>query len=290
MNRSKSFLGVLYIGKKKFLGCIEKHLDNDFILVRIINIAFPHKSCIKIACSSDFTPLQYSLQSNELETLIKNLKESMILSSKTVKKAFCYVDRKHFISKDPYCDSSPDLLEGKYDVCISTPRVHVLVAELLLKNLSFANLCLDVGSGSGFFTVLMQVLAPQSQVYGIDYHADLIDQSKLVLEQHYPSELEKIYFIKGDGKNGIEGKIFDVIHVGFMCDTIPIQLLKQLSVGGRMLLPLSSEQKCSFDDRCLSGKYLCIDKVNEKDTIVTELFSCFFVPDACNNSVDRKVG
>ena len=280
MNKTRSFLGVLSVGKTKSLVCLHQQLEQGFFIGRVINTSLPHKSLTKIAHLSDFTPLRRSSPSDGLETLIENLKSSMVLSSKLVEKAFRFVDRKYFIAKDPYCDTPPDLGEKKYGVCISSPRVHVLAAEILLEQLSSAKLCLDVGSGSGYFTLLMQVLSPQSQVFGIDYHADLINQAKEVLDKKYPLEFSKITFTKGDGKNGLRGKRFDVIHVGFMCNEIPIKLLSQLAIGGRMLIPVSKGENCSFDDRCLSGTYLCIDKVNEQETLVTELLSCSFVPDA----------
>ena len=61
------------------------------------------------------------------------------------------------------------------------------------------------------------------------------------LNKLYKSELQKgkIKIISGDGRLGyIDEAPYDVIHVGAAAKEVPTQLLKQLKIGGKLVMPV----------------------------------------------------
>ncbi|CAM9437315.1 unnamed protein product, partial [Heterosigma akashiwo] len=216
----------------------------------------------------------FTSTSNTLNELIENLKRSQILKSKEVEEAFRFVDRALFGIQNPYHDCAVDIGDKELGVCISSPHMHAWAAELLLPVLKNAKACLDVGSGSGFFTMMLQ---SKSKIYGLEYHYSLIETSQKLLHESFSDQAKGIEFIQGTGERGCPGKQFDVIHVGFMCEELPLELIEQLNPGGRLLVPIWDGNSSYFDERCVSGQYTCIDKLAE-GFLETKLFSCSFVP------------
>ncbi|MGE0197865.1 MAG: methyltransferase domain-containing protein [Simkaniaceae bacterium] len=217
--------------------------------------------------------------SETLDELIVNLKRTGILSSSNVETGLRSIDRVHFCPENPYHDCAVDIGKKEYGMCISSPHMHVLGAELLTGHFETAKKCLDVGSGSGFFTAFMQHLAPQAQVWGIEYFRDLVETSTNTIQEHYPSLFQKMKILQGDGEKGLLAEApFDIIYVGFMCKKDPETLLSQLAPGGRMLCPISLNQHSYYDPRCERGNYVCFDKELDGSIKRSELFVCSFVP------------
>lgn len=75
------------------------------------------------------------------------------------------VDRQYYSPFHPYMDSPQPL---GYGATISAPHMHAYALEYLEKVLLKAKKALDVGSGTGYLTVAMSMLAPKDcTVYGI---------------------------------------------------------------------------------------------------------------------------
>ena len=67
---------------------------------------------------------------------------------------------------------------------------------------------------------------------------------------------KKVQFVVGDGWNGLESSgPFDAIHVGAAAAKIPLPLVKQLKVGGRMVIPVGEQGE--------SQELLLVDKLKE---------------------------
>lgn len=86
---------------------------------------------------------------------------------------------------------------------------------------------------------------------------------------------KKLQFVVGDGWNGLESNgPYDAIHVGAAASKIPSQLVKQLKIGGRMVIPVGEESK--------PQELLLVDKLKEgvsEDCIsVQRLMGVCYVP------------
>jgi protein-L-isoaspartate(D-aspartate) O-methyltransferase len=67
------------------------------------------------------------------------------------------VDRQYFTSHSPYQDSPQPI---GYGATISAPHMHAYALEFLYDKLKTANNVLDVGSGTGYLTAAMALIAP----------------------------------------------------------------------------------------------------------------------------------
>ena len=68
------------------------------------------------------------------------------------------VDRKYYAPSHPYMDSPQPL---GYGATISAPHMHAYALEYLEKYLLKAKNVLDVGSGTGYLTAAMSLMAPK---------------------------------------------------------------------------------------------------------------------------------
>lgn len=253
---------------------------NDFVTVKILDARLPVDQWPQYQVHPKQLYLTSITTSETLDDLIFNLRKSQILHSSSVDKGLRQIDRKNFCPQNPYHDCAVDIGNPEYGVCISSPHMHVWAAELLIKHLPNAKYCLDVGSGSGYFTALMAFLAPKATVCGVEYYTDLAQESKNTVQKYYPQLADRIIFSSGDGERGINDKnvLFDAIHIGFMCLEPPPQLVEQLAPGGRMLVPVALGTPSTFDTRCFGGYYTCVDKDFSGKIKITKLFTCSFVP------------
>ena len=268
---------LAHLGNETVLTSVQT-IDDTLLTVKVLNSKIPVHDWPTIQVSPNQLAPVFVHTSTTLDELIINLKRSQVLKSVEVEKALRAIDRAHFCPTNPYNDCAIDIGSKELGVCISSPHIHVWAAELLTDHLKSAQACLDVGSGSGYFTAMLQHLAPQSRVIGLECHEELIETSLIALQKHYPHLLHNMEFIPGMGEQGCPGKTFDAIHVGFMCKEIPNALVDQLAPGGRMLVPVWDGKHSSFDKRCLSGYYTCVDKSLTGEIQVTKLFMCSFVP------------
>ena len=93
---------------------------------------------------------------------------------------------------------------------------------------------LEIGTGSGYQTAVLVNMG--AEVYTIERQKDLYDFSKKILAKihHQP-----VYQVFGDGFAGLpEFAPFDKILVTCGAEELPLELLRQLKVGGFMIIPL----------------------------------------------------
>jgi len=133
-----------------------------------------------------------------------------------------------------YDDSAIEILPGQ---TISQPYVVALMLELL--DLSKEHKVLEIGTGTGWQTVLLSKLA--KEVYSIDIRDTLY---KFASERIF--DIFKCSNVKlkiDDGYNGWEEySPFDRIIVSCSTDEIPQKLVEQLSENnGVMVIPVGSE-------------------------------------------------
>ena len=96
---------------------------------------------------------------------------------------------------------------------------------------------LEIGTGSGYQAAILAEMG--ADVYTIERHHTLYIHSQQLIQQlGY-----KIRFFYGDGNDGLpEFAPFDKILITAAAKEIPQTLVKQLKVGGRMVLPVGGEE------------------------------------------------
>jgi protein-L-isoaspartate(D-aspartate) O-methyltransferase len=165
------------------------------------------------------------------ERLIKKLREKGI-TDETVLDTFRKVPRHLFVDRMLYAQAYDDnALPIGSGQTISQPYVVAFMTQLLKINKD--DKILEIGTGSGFQTA---VLAQYSRrVYTIERQRDL---GALALKRLRDMGYENIVFKTGDGSRGwTQHAPFHRIIVTAGAPALPQELLEQLAVGGRMIIP-----------------------------------------------------
>ena len=93
---------------------------------------------------------------------------------------------------------------------------------------------LEIGTGSGYQTAVLAQLV--DQVYSVERISHL---SNLARQRLHSLQLYNVHYRMGDGYQGWDKHApFDAIIVTAAPETVPKQLLQQLVVGGRMVIPV----------------------------------------------------
>lgn len=120
------------------------------------------------------------------------------------------------------------------DQTISQPYVVALMLESL--QLAPTDKVLEIGTGSGYATALLAELA--AHVFSMERHAALADRARKVLAE---LEYSNVEVFTGDGTFGIPAAApFDAILVSAAAPVLPSALLAQLREGGRMIIPVGT--------------------------------------------------
>ncbi len=117
---------------------------------------------------------------------------------------------------------------------ISQP--YIVARMIAVVELQGGEQVLDVGTGSGYAAAVLSRIA--GQVFTIERHGCLTDTAvHRFLELGY----DNITARKGDGRFGWSRHApYDAIVVGAAAREVPDALLKQLAVGGRLIIPTGS--------------------------------------------------
>jgi protein-L-isoaspartate(D-aspartate) O-methyltransferase len=119
---------------------------------------------------------------------------------------------------------------------ISQPSVHARYLELL--DLTGHERVLEVGTGSGYQTVLLAHLA--AQVFSIERIPALLDRAREVIQQ---IGVPNVSLLLGDGTLGWRDYApYAAILVSAAAPEVPQPLKDQLAEGGRLLIPLGTRE------------------------------------------------
>lgn len=97
---------------------------------------------------------------------------------------------------------------------------------------------LEIGTGSGYQACILAIMG--AKVYTIERHRKLYEKaSNLLQRMNYHNQITTIL---GDGYEGAKKYApFDRILVTAAAPEIPLALVEQLSIGGRMVIPIGNE-------------------------------------------------
>lgn len=98
---------------------------------------------------------------------------------------------------------------------------------------------LEIGTGSGYQTAVLLQL--QAKVYTIERQLELFKRTKIFFAKLGYRPKKKIF---GDGYKGLpEEAPFDGIVVTAGAPTVPRALMSQLKVGGRLVIPIGTDEQ-----------------------------------------------
>jgi len=200
-----------------------------------------------------------------IEDMVKNQIVKRGITERNIINAFLHVPRHLFIAeafseKDAYGDYP---LGIGYNQTISQPYIVALMIQSL--EINKKDTVLEIGTGSGYQTAILAELC--DKVFTVEYIPELNERARKVLNKNF--NYTNIFMKVGDGKEGWrEYSPFDKIIVSACADYIPEPLLKQLKVGGKMIIPKGTE---------LYQKLLLVEKKGENSYNTKEITGCNFV-------------
>ncbi|MEQ8475948.1 protein-L-isoaspartate(D-aspartate) O-methyltransferase [Fulvivirga sp.] len=195
-------------------------------------------------------------------SLVRIITEKGITDSNVIS-AIGKIPRHYFFDnalvEHAYQDKAFPIGEGQ---TISQPYTVAFQTEKL--NIKSGDKVLEVGTGSGYQAcVLLEVGA---NVYTIEFNKALYERTKVFLPKM--GYMPKFFY--GDGSQGLKAHApYDKIIVTAGAPTVPSELIKQLNIGGILIIPVGDHKK---------QRMLRITKESDKK-IKKESFDYFsFVP------------
>jgi protein-L-isoaspartate(D-aspartate) O-methyltransferase len=145
---------------------------------------------------------------------------------------------------------------------VSQPFIIAISLQAL--SLTGSEVVLEVGTGSGYQTALLALLA--RSVYSIERHPSLASGAETILAQ---LGLMNVKVLVGDGSQGLrQFAPYGAILVSAAAPRVPVSLLEQLSDNGRMVLPVGPPD----------AQELQLVRMQDGRTSIEVLEGCRFVP------------
>ena len=169
---------------------------------------------------------------NNMQKMIETLKEKGIYDKKILQ-VISKIPREIFVNKEEMKLSYEDIaLPIGYRQTISQPYIVAFMTEEA--KLTSNSKVLEIGTGCGYQTAVLAEIA--KQVYSVEIIKELADEASIRLKNLGYSNA---YVINANGYEGWpEHAPFDVIIVTATPKQIPLKLVQQLKIGGRLIIPI----------------------------------------------------
>jgi protein-L-isoaspartate(D-aspartate) O-methyltransferase len=169
--------------------------------------------------------------------LVETLQENGIRDL-SVLRAFDLTPRHLFVPTGvrhrAYEDSALPIGNGQ---TISQPSIHAKYLEIL--QLTGKEKVLEIGTGSGYQTVLLSHLA--AQIFSIERIPALLTSAREIIHR---SGVRNVSLLLGDGTIGwSQYAPYDAILITAAAPAVPAPLAAQLAEGGRLLVPIGSREE-----------------------------------------------
>ncbi len=184
---------------------------------------------------------------------------------KNVLRAMEKVAREEFVPDEMKTLAYEDrpLLIGEGQTISQPYMVAIMTKALQLKG---GERVLEIGTGSGYSAAILAEIA--AEVYSIERHASLAVRAEKTLRR---LNYTNINIITGDGTMGLPGYApFEAIAVTAGAPHIPQSLKAQLSIGGRLVIPVGEGEDLQWLSR--------ITRTREHEYKEQILGLCRFVP------------
>lgn len=198
------------------------------------------------------------------ERMIRLLREHYKIRDEKVLQAMSEVPRHSFVpdalKSQAYKDNALPIASKQ---TISQPFIVARMTELLEINES--SKVLEIGAGSGYQTAILAKIA--RKIYAVERVPNLVREAQGKLDK---LNIKNVDLICADGTLGWNAHApFDAILVAAGSPTVPEPLLKQLKIGGRLVLPVGENQQ--------TQKLIRVSR-NEKGFATEDFGACAFVP------------
>ncbi|MDB5810605.1 MAG: pcm [Betaproteobacteria bacterium] len=145
---------------------------------------------------------------------------------------------------------------------ISQPYIVARMTELLSNGAPLGKV-LEIGTGCGYQTSILARLA--REVYSVERLTQLLAKARKNLRE---LRISNVRFKHADGHVGIRADApFDAILVTAAATHVPVALKEQLTVGGRMVVPMGTREQ-----------YLCLIERGARGFTESKLDAVKFVP------------
>ena len=196
--------------------------------------------------------------------MVEQLRNHYKIADERVLEAMNRVPRHAFVPEalraQAYKDNALPISGGQ---TISQPFIVARMTELL--ELKGRERVLEIGSGSGYQTAVLATVA--RKVYAVERLPGLAAEAK---EKLMRLGFRNISYRCDDGTNGWEVYApFEAILVAAGGPAIPEPLVRQLEIGGRMVIPIGQDQKSQMLVRIIR---------TEKGFETANFGPCAFVP------------
>ncbi len=170
--------------------------------------------------------------------MLDRLRDHYNITNKRVLSAMEKVPREIFVAEamkaQAYSDNALPIAGNQ---TISQPFIVAKMTELLEP--ANNSIILEIGAGSGYQTAILSLLA--KKIYAVERVASLVEQTKNRLQF---LGIRNVILLQGDGTIGWERYApFDGILVAAGSPDIPAPLVDQLKIGGKLVIPIGTDQK-----------------------------------------------
>lgn len=188
----------------------------------------------------------------------QGIKDEIVLSAINDTPRHIFVDEA--LSTRAYEDVSLPIGFGQ---TISQPYIVARMSEILCHGKPLEKV-LEIGTGCGFQTAVLSKLV--KQVYSLERIRPLVMKAREHLRE---LKCTNVKLGHADGNIGLaEFAPFDGIIVTAAASHIPQELLNQLSLGGRLVIPVGTDEQILY----------VVERHTEKDYRHTKLEAVKFVP------------